>query len=142
MAWLPKQKVVVPVDFSEDSFAAVDTALQLVEDPSGLYVVHVLPEPSSMDTDPVWLDIDNSNRVRHATEALRKRLSDEKYEKVQIEIAIGDPGYRIADFAQQIDADLIVTPSHGRTGLERVLMGSVAERVLRLSHCPVLVLRK
>ncbi len=142
MTWFPKQTVVVPVDFSDDSFAAVDTALQIVQDPSGLHVVHVLPEPSTMDSDPIWLEIDNTNRVSHATKALRKRLSDEKYEQVQIEIAFGDPGYRIADFAQRISADLIVTPSHGRTGLERVLMGSVAERVLRLSHCPVLVLRK
>ena len=142
MNWFPKQTVVVPVDFSDDSIEAVDTGLQIVEDPSGLYVVHVLPEPSTMDSDPVWLEIDNTNRVRHATEALRKRLAGEQYERIQIEIAFGDPGYRIADFAQRIGADLIVTPSHGRTGLERVLMGSVAERVLRLSHCPVLVLRR
>jgi nucleotide-binding universal stress UspA family protein len=142
MNWFPKQTVVVPVDFSDDSFAAVDTALQIVDDPSGLYVVHVLPEPSTMDSDPIWLEIDNANRVRHATDALRKRLSDARYEKIQIEIEFGDAGYRIADFAQRIGADLIVTPSHGRTGLERVLMGSVAERVLRLSHCPVLVLRQ
>ncbi len=142
MNWFPKQTVVVPIDFSDDSFAAVDTALQIVDDPSGLYVVHVLPEPSTMDSDPIWLEIDNANRVRHATEALRKRLSDARYEKLQIEIEFGDAGYRIADFAQRIGADLIVTPSHGRTGLERVLMGSVAERVLRLSHCPVLVLRQ
>jgi nucleotide-binding universal stress UspA family protein len=142
MTWFPKQTVVVPVDFSDDSFAAVDTALELVQDPSGLHVVHVLPEPSSMDTDPVWLDIDNTNRINHATEAVRKRLVGEQYEKVQVEIAIGDPGFRIAEFAERIGAELIVTPCHGRTGLERVLMGSVAERVLRLSHCPVLVLRK
>ena len=142
MTWFPKQTVVVPVDFSDDSFAAIDTALQIVEDPSGLYVVHVLPEPSTMDTDPIWLEIDNTNRVRHATEALRKRLADERYEKIQIEIEFGDPGYRIADFAQRISAELIVIPSHGRTGIERILMGSVAERVLRLSHCPVLVLRQ
>jgi nucleotide-binding universal stress UspA family protein len=141
MTWFPKQSVVVPVDFSDDSFAAVDTALQLVEDPSGLHVVHVLPEPSTMDSDPIWLEIDNANRIRHATEAVRKRLADARYEKIQIAIEFGDPGYRIADFAQRIGADLIVTPTHGRTGLERVLMGSVAERVLRLSHCPVLVLR-
>jgi nucleotide-binding universal stress UspA family protein len=105
-------------------------------------VVHVLPEAAMMDPDPVWIEIDNANRAERTTEVLRQRLSGEKYEQVQIEIEFGDPGYRIADFAQRVAAELIVIPSHGRTGLGRMLLGSVAERVIRLSHCPVLVLRK
>ncbi len=67
--------------------------------------------------------------------------SDPKYKDVQINIEIGDPGYRIAEFAKGIRANLIVIPSHGRTGLAHMLLGSVAERVLRMSHYPVLVLR-
>ena len=67
---------------------------------------------------------------------LRERLSDPKYEQVEIEIRIGDPGYRITKFANEIGADLIVMPSHGRAGLAHMLLGSVAERVLRLSHWP------
>ena len=73
---------------------------------------------------------------------LHKRLSAPKYADVRIELIIGNPPHGIADFAEQIDADLIVMPSHGRTGLKRLLIGSVAERVVRLAHCPVLVLRK
>jgi len=142
MSWFPKRTVVVPVDFSDDSLAAVDTALELVADPSGVQVVHVLPEASMMDPDPVWLEIDNANRSERTIEALQQRLPGEKYEKIQFEVEFGDPGYRIADFAQRVAADLIVIPSHGRTGLGRMLLGSVAERVIRLSHCPVLVLRK
>ncbi len=142
MAWFPKRTVVVPVDFSDDSLAAVDTALGMVEDPSGVHVIHVLPEASMMDPDPVWLEIDNANRSERTVEALRERLPGEKYEKIQIEIEFGDPGYRIADFAKRAGAEVIVIPSHGRTGLGRMLLGSVAERVIRLSHCPVLVLRK
>jgi nucleotide-binding universal stress UspA family protein len=133
---------VVPVDFSDDSFAAVDVALDVVQDPAEVYIVHILPEPSTMEPGVEWQLLDNENRRRHAEEAIRKRLSDSKYEKLQIEIDFGDPGYRIAEIAQRINAELIVTPSHGRTGLKRMLIGSVAERVLRLSHCPVLVLRK
>ena len=60
---------------------------------------------------------------------------------MKIDVEIGDPGHRIADVAAKLGADLIVMPSHGRTGIERMLIGSVAERVLRLAHCPVLVLR-
>ena len=142
MSWFPKRTVVVPVDFSDDSLAAVDVALDLVAEPSGVQVVHVLPEASMMDPDPVWLEIDNANRSERTIEALRQRLPGERYEKVQIEVEFGDPGYRIADFAQRVGAELIVIPSHGRTGLKHMLLGSVAERVVRLSHCPVLVLRK
>jgi len=142
MNWFPKRTVVVPVDFSDDSLAAVETALDLVGDTSGVRVVHVLPEAAMMDPDPVWIEIDNANRAERTTEALRELLPGEKYEQVQIEIEFGDPGYRIADFAQRVGAELIVVPSHGRTGLGRMLLGSVAERVIRLSHCPVLVLRK
>jgi nucleotide-binding universal stress UspA family protein len=142
MSWFPKRTVVVPVDFSEESLAAVDTALELVEDPSGVHLLHVLPEPSMMEPDPVWMEIDNTNRANHATDALREKLSGGQYQNVQIEIDFGDPGYRIADYARRIGAELIVMPSHGRTGLERIMLGSVAERVTRLSHCPVLILRK
>jgi len=142
MSWFPKRTVVVPVDFSDDSLAAVDVALDLVAEPSRVQVVHVLPEASMMDPDPVWLEIDNANRSERTIEALRERLSGEKYEKVQVEVEFGDPGYRIADFAQRVGAELIVIPSHGRTGLKHMLLGSVTERVVRLSHCPVLVLRK
>jgi nucleotide-binding universal stress UspA family protein len=56
-------------------------------------------------------------------------------------VAFGDPGQRITAYAEEVGADVIVMPSHGRTGLKRLLLGSVAERVLRLAHCPVLVLK-
>ena len=49
MSWFPKRTIVVPTDFSDDSFDAVNTALELVESPSGLHVVHVLPEPHAGD---------------------------------------------------------------------------------------------
>jgi len=142
MSWFPKRSIVVPVDFSDDSFGAVDTALELIDDPSGLHLVHVLPEPHAGDPGVEWQMIDNENRRRHALEALRSRLSDAKYEKVEVEVEFGNPGYRIAEYAEKIGAELIVIPSHGRTGLKRMMLGSVTERVIRLSHCPVLVLRK
>ena len=90
----------------------------------------------------IWGEINDENRARNVTEAIRERLTDEKYKDVAIEVEFGDAGYRIADYTKQLEADLIVMPSHGRTGLKRLLIGSVAERVIRLSHCPVLILRK
>ena len=141
MGWLPKQNVVVPVDFSEESMTAVDTALAMVETRTRLHVIHVLPEMAATEPGVIWDTIDDASRREHAESALAQRLAGPDYEGIDIVIAIGDPGHEIADFPQSINADLIVLPSHGRTGLACLMIGSVAERVVRLSHCPVLVLR-
>ena len=133
--------VVVPVDLSDESLAAIDTALQAAESPADVFVVHVIPELNIAEPGIVWQEIDNEIRSQHAIQALRDRLTADKYREIQIDVEIGDPGYRIADFAKRIGAGLIVMPSHGRTGLAHMLIGSVTERVLRLSHCPVLVMR-
>ena len=73
--------------------------------------------------------------------ALKDKLADPKFDGVHIAITFGDAGQEVAEFAQSVKAGLIVMPSHGRTGLKHLLIGSVAERVVRLAHCPVLVLR-
>lgn len=141
MNWCSKKAVVVPVDFSEDSLAAVDTAIQVADSKSAVHVIHVLPELSPLEPGEVWETIDAKSRAKHASEAMKKRLDGPQYEGVQVEILFGAPGHAIAKYAQKIEADLIVLPSHGRTGLSHLLIGSVAERVVRLAHCAVLVLR-
>jgi nucleotide-binding universal stress UspA family protein len=134
--------VLVPIDFSEESFQALEVGLQIVEDPSQLTIIHVLQDLSPMEAGEVWGVIDPQTRLENVTKALRERLKDEKYARVKIEVLLGDPAHGIANYAQQEKIGLIVIPSHGRTGLTRLLIGSTAERVVRLAHCPVLVLRK
>ena len=141
MNTLTKSKMLVPVDFSEQSFAAVDVALDIAEDSSSVHVVHILHEPQSGHPDAIWVTIDHAKRREHAMNELRSRLSDQKYESVQKQVEFGDPGIRIAEFAKELEVGLIVLPSHGRTGFKRLLIGSVAERIVRCAHCPVLVLR-
>ena len=80
--------------------------------------------------------------VLKAEKALADRFSAPEFAGAKLVAKVGDPGHEIAEFAEEIDAELIVIPSHGRTGLTRLLLGSVAERVVRLAHCPVLVFRK
>ena len=89
----------------------------------------------------VWGVVNKISRIQHVKQAFAQRLTDEKYKGVKIEVLLGDAGHEIVDYAKDIGADLIVLPSHGRTGLKRLLIGSVAERVARLAHCPVLILR-
>ncbi len=141
MSWLPKNKVVVPVDFSDQSIEAVEVALSLVAKPSALYVIHVLPVLTDFESGVLFNAVDDVTRIRNAELSLRDRLSAVKFAGFHPQVAFGDPGYVIANCAEQIGAELIVLPSHGRTGLTRLLIGSVAERVVRLAHCPVLVLK-
>jgi nucleotide-binding universal stress UspA family protein len=141
MSWLPKQNIVVPIDFSDESFAALDTALSLVASPANIHVIHALPLMEMTEPGFIWDMVDDNSRRKHADDALRERLADSKYAGIDITVAIGDPAREIADYAQSCHADLIVLPSHGRTGISRLLIGSVAERVVRRAHCPVLVLR-
>lgn len=142
MSFWPKKKVVVPVDFSDESFAALDQALEMVEEPSHVHIVHVLVDLSPSEPGVVWGVVNKVSRIQHVKEAFAERLTDEKYKGIGIEVLLGDAGHEIAGYAKEIGADLIVLPSHGRTGLKRLLLGSVAERVARLAHCPVLILRQ
>jgi len=141
MKLLSRKSIVVPFDFSDYSVAALDTALEIADEDSKIHVVHVLPELHVADPGVVWQTIDNDNRAKHATQEMRKRLAETKYKDVIFQVEFGDAGHRIKEFAERVNCELIVMSSHGRTGIKRMLIGSVAERVVRLSHCPVLVLR-
>ena len=142
MTGLTADTIVVPVDFPDESIAAIDVALEIADKPANVHVIRVLSDITPMEPGVVWNTADVEVRKRHATTALRERLKNARYDDVQMDIEIGDAGQCITELAERIEADLIVTPSHGRTGLTRLLIGSVAERVVRLAHCPVLVLRK
>lgn len=142
MTWLPKKSVVVPVDFSEPSLAAVETALDFVASPKDINVIHVLPTLSPAEPGMIWEVLNDESRCDSAEANLRNRLSGPKFEQIRVKSTVGDPGQKIVDFASQVEAELIIMPSHGRTGLKRLLIGSVAERVVRLASCPVLVLRE
>lgn len=142
MTWLPRETVLVPVDFSEDSFAALKAGQELADDASHLHVIHVLPVLAANDPGVIWHLIDDESRSRHAAEALQRELADRGHPAPQVAIRFGDPGHEIARYAEQVDAGLIIVSSHGQAGLTRLLIGSVAERVVRLAHCPVLVLKR
>jgi nucleotide-binding universal stress UspA family protein len=114
----------------------------LVSGPEHLRIVHVLPVLAAAEPGVIWDTVDDSSRSLHAAQAVREHLVEAGHEGLDVTVLVGDPGHEIADFAKQLGADLIVLPSHGRTGLTRLLIGSVAERVVRLAQCPVLVLRE
>ena len=141
MSWLRKNRVLIPIDFSEESFAALKPAREFVEDATHLYVLHVLSHLHPAEPGVMWNTLNDQTRKQHVEETLHKRFQGSEYQEVHIGVNIGDPSSEIIDYAKQINSDLIVISSHGRTGLGRFFLGSVAERVIRYAHCPVLVLR-
>lgn len=141
MSWFRKQRALVPVDFSQDSLEAVDIGLDCVPDPSGLYVIHVIRPYGATDPE-VMETVPDRDRIRKGQEKLDETFREERFKGMHTTVVVGNPGNEITKLAEHVGAELIIMPSHGRTGFRRIALGSVAERVLRLAHCPVLVLRK
>lgn len=141
-SFLFDKTVLLPYDFSDPSATAIDEALAMVDDSTRIHVLHVLVPLSAVSIEPgVIIDVGGDNSRREAARnTMEERLSD-KSRDIEFSARLGDPGTEIVAYANDIQADMIIMPSHGRTGLNRLLLGSVAERVLRLADCPVLVLR-
>ena len=141
MSLFSKNRVLVPIDFSEASLKAQEETLEFLEDASHLHVLHVLPHLNPGEPGVMWQTIDDQTRKQHVEKVFHEQFGGSEYRGVHFNVAIGDPSSEIIDYAKAQEIDLIVIPSHGRTGLKRFVMGSVAERVVRFSQCPVLVLR-
>jgi len=141
MTWCATKTIVVPIDFSEESFRALDQALEMVESPSQVHVVNVLQDLTVGVPEFALGAVEKERQVREARQALIDRFKDGERQGVRSYVCYGEPGIEIAKYAEEVKADLIVMPSHGRTGFKRLLIGSVAERVVRLAHCPVMVLK-
>ena len=136
-----KNSVLVPIDFSDESVEAIDVAPEFVRDPSYLWILHVLPHLNPAEPGVRWHTVDDQSRKQHIEKVFHERIQGAKYKGINFNVAIGTPSSEILDYAQEKKAELIVIPSQGNSGLGRFLLGSVAERVVRYSHCPVLVLR-
>ncbi|ESA34589.1 hypothetical protein N836_16315 [Leptolyngbya sp. Heron Island J] len=141
MSWLKRKSVLIPIDFSDLSYQALEPAKELVEDISSLKLIHVLAPLHPADPAAMWDTVSDDDRKQKVRLFTRHKLNELGYGTIHIEVVIGDTTSKIVDYAQTIDADLIIMPSHGRKGVSRFLLGSVAEQVVRLSHCPVLILK-
>lgn len=136
------QNVVVPVDFSQDSAPAVRTAVELAGDATKVHVIHVLFPLDYVSPGVLLGDVDDARRRQAVHESFQKLLEENNLPAVGLEVVFGDPGTEVCNYAEKVGADLVVIPSHGYHGFKRLLLGSVAERVIRHVHCSVLVLRR
>lgn len=142
------KKVLFPTDFSENSNYASGYAVDLAQKLGAhLYVLHVIHE--LIDTTGFYIPNISLNQLQKDLEKgaegmmekfSRERLGDFKdYECINI---IGLPHLEILNMARDRGMDMIVMGTHGRTGIDRVLFGSTAEKVLKKAPCPVLTVRK
>jgi nucleotide-binding universal stress UspA family protein len=127
--------IVVPWDFSDSSKEALRQAVYLANSHDQIEVVHVTPYPSAAEPGIIW------GAQTQETIGVNLETSFRNEVDVKFTTLFGDPGSQVAELAKEREAGLIVISSHGRTGMTRLLLGSVAERVVRLASCPVLVLR-
>jgi nucleotide-binding universal stress UspA family protein len=143
-AKLQIRNVLVPIDFSAPSLEAIEAALPLIKHfGADLHLVHVF-EPdypaSSMVAIPLVVpELEVGERVRRLRDVAEDYSVPLRRENIH---AIkGRPFEEICRLAQEIDIDLIVIATRGYTGLKHLVLGSTAERVIRYSPCPVLVVR-
>ena len=141
MNWKPKT-IVVPIDFSGQSKPAIEAALEIASDPGDVHLVHVLYPLDSVSPGVVLGDVTEEEREQGVRKSADKLLKENNIAGVNVAVRFGNPGLEIADFATSIDADLIIIPSHGYSGVRRLILGSVAERVIRHAGCSVMVLRR
>jgi nucleotide-binding universal stress UspA family protein len=144
MARVEWKRILCPVDFSETARAALETAIELASKfDSEIVLVHAYPIPGY--TFPDGSAVASSRMLQdEATRHLEEwRLLAVKggAKHVTVETAVGDPAGEIVRIAQEAKIDLVVMGTHGRTGIEHALMGSIAERVVRRAKCPVLTVR-
>ncbi len=143
------KSIVVATDGSPYSLAAASEAIGLAKrNGSELTVIAIVPAEIATPTD---IDFTMNQRELIAEKEMHNAEKNAKAVKeaaqkegvsVKAFVMSGKPADAIIQIAGERKADLIVLGSHGRTGIERLLMGSVAERVIVLSECPVLVVKK
>ena len=135
---LPLGTVLHPTDISEDSEHAFRLACALARDYNArLLVLHVIPPPMVLYAGgPVPADTWPS--VEEVEEKLRQLKSHTPGVRLETQILEGDPVDMILGAAEETHSDVIVMGTHARTGLGRLLLGSVAESVIRKAPCPVL----
>jgi nucleotide-binding universal stress UspA family protein len=139
------QHVLVPVDFSPYAEHALEYAVALAKTlHARLTLLHVIePLPLSRDATIAFPHAylqELESTAQHQLEQVLARAQEAGLHATTA-IVHGVPFQGIVDAAREQQADLIVMGTHGRTGLRHVLVGSVAEKVVRLAPCPVLVTR-
>ena len=139
------KRIVVPVDFSRPSLKALEYAIEFgrqhkaelivvyVIEPMNYAVPRLLPEPTAL--------LEEQRKVAAKSLSHLEARIKKRYPNCRTEVHFGVVYQRIIELAKSLKADLIVIATHGRTGLSHMMIGSVAEKVVRKAPCSVLVVK-
>jgi len=137
------RNILCPIDFDANSPAALEFAARIAQETGArICILHVVPWTVAavpIDASQVLAELKQSATKRLqqlAEEKLHKRIANE----IVVTVAT-DPGAEVVRIANELKADVVIMATHGRKGLSHLVLGSVAERVVRESPCPVLTLR-
>jgi nucleotide-binding universal stress UspA family protein len=133
---LPIRRILVPIDWSKPSIRAFQLAASLAQEHDAQLVVpYVVPLPTVMYGPPP------ESYLEHLREELVRIHPTDPRTRIQHLLSEGDPARAILQAARDNQCDLIVIGTHGRTGVNRLLEGSVAEQVVRKAPCPVMTVK-
>lgn len=138
------EKIVVPVDLAENTDKLVTYACTIAEKfEASIQLLHVVDDyPGDVMIGTPTAEEFHNRRLYAAQERMKELVDDSKVKGWNCTglVVSGEPVEKIVELAAAAEADLIVISTHGAKGLEKILLGSVAERVLKRAHCPVLIM--
>jgi nucleotide-binding universal stress UspA family protein len=141
-------KVLVPIDFSDYSKSALKYAVNFVKHFEAnlilVYVVEPVIYPPDFSMGQIAIPSVDLEMDKRAIEELNKLAEQEIPPEIKVKSVVktGKPFIEIIETAAEEDIDLIIIATHGHTGVEHILFGSTAEKVVRKAPCPVLTLRE
>jgi universal stress protein A len=129
--------ILCPVDLDQNSLAAISVAAELARDRNAtLHLLHVLP--LAIREAFSFKEMESQARTKLERLGHQKLKAGTRYELL---VVTGEPAIEVLQAATRLGIDLIVMATHGRRGVRRLVLGSVAERVVREAACPVLTVK-
>jgi universal stress protein A len=141
------KEILLPFDFSAQSARAAEYA-EWVARLSGarVHLAHVIANPADAlyepQQEPNWVLVEHAKKK---AASLLETAAQESFPTgcpCEVHVAVGDPYQKLMELARRIKPDLIVMSTHGRGGVAHLVIGSVAEKVIRHAPCPVFVIRQ
>ncbi|MCK5087176.1 MAG: universal stress protein [Melioribacteraceae bacterium] len=142
------KKILVPIDFSDYSKQALRYTVTFAKNFNAkiymIYVIEPMIYPADFSMGQIAIPSSDINIDTRAKEELETLAKNEIKPEINYDILIktGKPFVEIIESAADLDVDLIIIATHGHTGMEHLLFGSTAEKVVRKAPCPVLTLRE
>jgi universal stress protein A len=140
--------IVVPTDFSTQSLSALEYAVGMAKSFDARLKVVFVNEPGLKISEMAWVGVEKQSMTGQQANEARRSIEKLVLDRIPVDVPVdanivyGGAVDSIIEYAADVNADVIVMATHGRTGVSHVLLGSVAEQVVRKAPCPVLTLKK